>query len=154
MGSNMRLIIDATTGTVLNIDECYIVDTEKLDDHDDELLENASDSELSEIARRVGKSVKGMGQDTGWGDNSYAYTVSYSPLSIKDECDSFIEGGIYDESDREWHAVKWVLETATLEQIADISSWVMSNEGVWDNYRSNIMEFLMLVHKEYTEEKK
>jgi hypothetical protein len=47
-----------------------------------------------------------------------------------------------------------VLETATLEQIADISSWVMSNEGVWDNYRSNIMEFLMLVHKEYTEEKK
>lgn len=150
----MKLIIDATTGTVLNIDDCYIVETEQLDDHDTELLEVASDGELSDIARRYGKSIKAIGQDTGWGDNKYAYSVSYSPLSIKDECESFIEGGIYDESDREWHAVKWVLETATLEQIEDISSWVMSNEGVWNDYRSNMMEFLMLVHKEYTEETK
>jgi len=51
------------TGTVLNIEDCYIVDTEKLNDHDSELLKNASDSELSEIARRTGKSVKEKEQE-------------------------------------------------------------------------------------------
>ena len=63
MTTNSKLIIDAMTGTVLNIEDCYIVDTEKLNDHDSELLKNASDSELSEIARRTGKSVKEKEQE-------------------------------------------------------------------------------------------
>lgn len=143
-----KLIIDATNGTILNMNDCYIVDSELLGD--DIML---SDSEAQEIANEHGISVAKMARDTGFGDNSYAYTVSYSPKSIHDECLMFLEGGIYDETDREWNAVKWVLETATQDQVENLSSWVVANDSVWNEYRSNLMEALMFVYSEETKEK-
>ena len=111
-----KLIIDTQTGTILNIEHCYIVEASELSEDD------FTCSELQAVADRAGISISTMGRDTGWGDNKYSYAVSYSPKSIHDECLMFLDGGIYDETDREWHAVKWVLETATQEQIEDLSS--------------------------------
>ena len=144
-----KYIIDATNGTILNMSDCYIVDAELLGD--DIML---SDSEAQELANKHGISVAQMARDTGFGDNAYRYTVSYSPKSIHDECESFLDGGIYDETDREWHAVKWVLDTATQEQIENLSQWIMSNDSVWNEYRSNLMESLMFVYAEETKETK
>jgi hypothetical protein len=142
-----KLIIDTQTGTILNIEHCYIVEARELSEDD------FTCSELQEVADRAGISIQEMGRNTGWGDNKYSYAVSYSPKSIRDECESFIDGGIYDETDREWHAVKWVLDMATQEQIENLSKWIMSNEGVWNEYRSNLMETLMFVYAEETKEK-
>jgi len=72
----MKLIIDTTTGTVLNLEGCVIVETDNLDDHDNHLLDEASDSEISDIGKRYGISIEQMGKDTGWGDNKYRYAVS------------------------------------------------------------------------------
>ena len=141
-----KLIIDATTGTVLDMDECYIVDTDTLDDHDSAMLDNASDSEIAEIAKRTGKSIKRIGQDTGWGDNAYRFTVSYSPLSIKDEADAYIEGAVYSEGDNEYDALMWAKD-APIEDLEEISYWVMNNDGVWDEFRPNFIEGLMWVYK-------
>jgi len=71
----MKLLIDTTTGTVLNIEGCVIVETDTLDDHDTHLLDEASDSELCDIGKRNGISLKKIGDDTGWGDNKYRYST-------------------------------------------------------------------------------
>jgi hypothetical protein len=141
-----KLIIDTQTGTILNIEHCYVIDANDLSEND------FTCAELQAVADRSGVSISTMGRDTGWGDNKYSYTVSYSPKSIHDECLMFLEGEIYDETDREWYAVKWVLETATQEQIEDLSSSIMDSDNVWNEYRSNLMETLMFVYAEETQD--
>ena len=141
----MKLLIDTTTGTILNIEGCVVVETDNFDDHDSHLMgeASASDSEVCDIGKRYGISLTQMGADTGWGDNKYRYSVSYSPLSIKDEADSLIEGGVYTEEDSEWKALQWVLNGATQTDLEDLSDWIMSSDGVWDGYKSNMMEWLI-----------
>ena len=143
-----KIIIDAQTGTILSAEHCYVVDTDTLTAEDESLLEVASDGELGELAQRAGKSLSKIGQDTGWGDNAYRFTVSYSPLSLRDEADAFIEGGVYSAGDSEYDALVWAKDIATTEQLEDISYFVMSNDGVWDGFRETFMEALTWVYKE------
>jgi hypothetical protein len=142
----MKLIIDKTTGTVLNLEGCVIVETDDLNDHDSHLLEEASDSELSDIGERCGISIQQMGRDTGWGDNKYKWAVSYSPLSIKDETQMLVEGGVYTEEDTEWKALQWIQTEATKADLEDLSDWIMSGDSVWDGYKSNLMEWLVHIY--------
>jgi len=53
----MKLIIDATTGTILNIEGCYLVDEKDL------LREDLSDSEIANLAERKGKRLVTMLED-------------------------------------------------------------------------------------------
>lgn len=56
-----RYIIDARTGTVLDVDDCYVVDTDAMTKNDLDLLEGpASDSELCDLAKRAGKKAFGL----------------------------------------------------------------------------------------------
>jgi hypothetical protein len=142
----MKLIIDKTTGTVLNLEGCVIVETDDLNDYDSHLLEEASDSELSDIGERCGISIEQMGRDTGWGDNKYKWAVSYSPLSIKDETQMLVEGGVYTEEDKEWKALQWIQTEATKTDLEDLSDWIMSGDSVWDGYKSNLMEWLVHIY--------
>jgi hypothetical protein len=135
-----KYIIDATNGTILNMNDCYIVDAELLGD--DIIL---SDSEAQELANKHGISVAKMARDTGFGDNAYCYTVSYSPLSIKDEADSLLEGGIYEESDREYEALVWAKD-ADPEDLRVISDSIMNQDAVWNEFRENLTEMLVFVH--------
>lgn len=138
----MKLIIDATSGTILNADDCYIVLAEDLPDME------LSDSEVGSIAKKHGLSLLKLGADTGWGDNAYRYTVSYSPLSIRDEADSLLEGGIYEspEDEKYKRALEWVRSTADPDQLAAISDFVMGHDGVWDGFRENLMEAVMFIY--------
>jgi hypothetical protein len=143
-----KLIIDAMTGTILNAETCYIIDATDLTDED------FTDREIAELADRCGKSIQKMGTDTGWGDNSYRYTVSYSPLSIKDESNSLIEGGIYEEKDKEYDAIMWAQETATQQQLETIADWAMAHGSTWDGFRENLMDALMYAYNETQKETK
>ena len=135
-----KYIIDATNGTILNMNDCYIVDAELLGD--DIML---SDSEAQQLANEHGISVAKMARDTGFGDNQYRYTVSYSPLSIKDEADSLLEGGIYTEGDREYEALVWAKD-ADPEDLRTISDSIMGGDAVWEGFRENLTEMLVFVH--------
>lgn len=138
----MKLIIDATSGTILNAEDCYIVLAEDIPDME------LSDSEVGSIAKKHGLSLLKLGADTGWGDNAYRYTVSYSPLSIRDEADSLLEGGIYEspEDEKYKRALEWVRSTADPDQLAAISDFVMGHDGVWDGFRENLMEAVMFIY--------
>lgn len=140
-----KLIIDATNGTILNMGDCYIVDAELLGD--DIML---SDREAGELANTHGISVAEMARDTGFGDNKYRYTVSYSPLSIKDEAYSLLDGGIYEDPEDENYknALTWASEKATQEQLEAISNLIMGQDSVWNDFRENLMEGLMFIYKE------
>jgi hypothetical protein len=142
-----KLIIDATNGTILNMNDCYIVDAELLGD--DIML---SDSEAQELANEHGVSVAQMARDTGFGDNSYRYTVSYSPLSIKDEADSILEGGIYEEGDREYEALVWAKDAdASLLEV--VSDSIMAQDAVWNGFRDNLVEMLVFMRSITKEDK-
>jgi hypothetical protein len=140
----MKYIIDTQTGTIVSAEYCYIVD----DNDISEDLNPMSDRELSELAQNVGVRLTTIGQETGWGDNKYRYTVSYSPLSIKDESDSLLEGGIYEETDREYPALMWAKNEATVEQLQTISDWAMAHDSVWNGFRENLTEALVFAYKE------
>lgn len=144
----MKLIIDAVSGTVLQADDCYVVDTENLTESELSDIDEGYDYEIRNIAGRQGTSILKMGTDTGWGDNRYNYTVSYSPLSIKDEADALLEGGIYEspEDEKYKRALEWAQKEATLEQLQSISNFVMGHDGVWDGFRENLMDALMFVY--------
>ena len=135
-----KYIIDATNGTILNMNDCYIVDAELLGD--DIVL---SDREAQQLANEHGISVAQITRDTGFGDNAYRYTVSYSPLSIKDEADSLLEGGVYEEGDREYEALVWAKD-ADPEELRVISDSIMSQDAVWDGFRETLTEMLVFVH--------
>ena len=146
----MKLIIDATSGTIVDAENCYVVDTEQLSDIENDELENGSDEDIAHVAKTSGIPLKKIGSDTGWGDNAYRYTVSYSPLSIKDEADALLDGGIYQspEDDMYLKALEWARDEATLEQLTAVSDLSMSYDAMWDGFRENLMDSLMTVYKE------
>ena len=136
-----KLIIDTQTGTILNIEHCYVIESEELG------VDDFTSSELQAVADRCGKSISEMGSDTGWGDNSYRYTVSYSPLSVKDEADSLLEGGVYEEGDMEYNSLVWARDEANSEELKFVSDWAMVHDSVWEGYRGNLTEALVWVYK-------
>lgn len=142
-----KLIIDTTTGTILNAEGCYVVDDT------DWTNDDLSDHEIAELAAKSGKSLMKIGSDTGWGDNSYKYTVSYSPRSIKDEADSILEGGVYEEGDREYEALVWAKD-ADLKDLEPISETIMNQDAVWDGFMGNLTEMLVFVYAMQKEETK
>lgn len=136
------LIIDAQTGTILDAQHCYVVEEEKMPD------ESLSDSEVSAIAMEHGKSLAEIGQSTGWGDNRYAWTVSYSPLSLRDEALSYIEGGIFTEEDTEYEAVKWVASVATDDELAEMSWSIMADDSLWDGFKNRFIDSVLYAYEE------
>lgn len=134
------LVVDKKTGTILDLDDCYIVDAEHLSE------DTYSDSEVGEIAEKHGKSLAQICRDTGNGDNKYRWTVSYSPLSIRDEVDAWIEGGVYTEEDDEYPALLWAKD-ASEEDLSLVSDTIMANDGVWDDFRNNLLESLFWAYK-------
>jgi len=146
----MKLIICSVTGTVLDLESCYIVDPSELSDEDTVAIDEGSDAERSVIATRAGISVEKMGWDTGWGDNKYRYTISYSPKSLRDEADSILEGGIYDDpEDAEYKTIlEWVIKGATEEELANVADWIMGADHVWEGFRQNFMEGLIYWYRE------
>ena len=145
-----KLLIDAVTGTILDVENCYIVDDNTLTEDEARALdEGASDSEIKAIAEK-GKSLWDMGRDTGWGDNAYRFTVSYSPLSLKDEALCLIESGMYGEDEEDFKRLQWLMN-ATDDQIEQVAYWVMNYDSVWEGFKDNFLEALTWVHKEETE---
>ena len=136
------LVIDAQTGTILNAEHCFIVDEDKLNDQSKADLDSGNDSEVGSVARTYGVSLMEMGHNTGWGDNKYGYTVSYSPLSIKDEAEAYIEGGVITANEPEFEALMWVRNLPPA-QLEDISLYIINDESVWDGFRELFLEAVM-----------
>lgn len=138
-----KLIIDATNGTILNMSDCYIVDADVFGD--DLTL---SDTEVQDVANKHGISVAKMARNTGFGDNAYAFSVSYSPLSIRDEALSYIESGYCENDEPTERICKWASEIATIDELEMVSALCMAYESVWEGYSAHLMDCLRQTYSE------
>jgi hypothetical protein len=142
-----KVIICGTTGTVVTLEDCYIVDTSMLSQPDLELLiSDPTDSELSKLAEKTGKKLEPMLSAGNYGDVTYANSVSYSPLSLKDEAEVLIDiqqWDMYDEQESVKAALEWAYNKATVEELDDVSKYIMVSDDVWDGYKTNMIQGLM-----------
>lgn len=141
------LVIDAQTGTILNAEHCYVVK-----DVPEQIAEGA-DSEIAEFAKFYGKSLSEIGQDTGWGDNKYRFTVSYSPNSLRDEADAMLDSEIYEHIDEPEDSGKckslleWVKNEASDKELEEVAYWIMNADQVWNGFQNNVLESLYWYHQ-------
>lgn len=147
-----RLIVDAQTDTILNIEHCYILTIDDLDDHDQATLldinedSGADDDIVVEMAKRCGIKVTDMGDQTGWGDLTYTNAVAYSPKSLRDEANVLIdceEWMRYDESELAKKALEWVDNKATTKELEELAGDIMQDDNVWNGYRENFVRNLI-----------
>jgi hypothetical protein len=140
------LIIDAKTGTVLDSDDCYVVSQSQLEEDDLQAIESGSDSEISGIARRLGKSLSEIGSTTGWGDLTYATSISFSPLSLREEASVWLESGlshhaVEDEDIAE--ALEWCVTVANEDELNLIGQICVAENDLWEPYRDTFIEVLL-----------
>lgn len=90
----MKVIIDASTGTIVDLADCYIVDADLLDD-------TFSDGEVADIARRAGVRVTDLTAPheysvwvSGVEANEYYLTLS----KARELADGYIADGYADVS--------------------------------------------------------
>lgn len=134
-----KLIINSNDGTVVEIEGSMIVDLDQLDSESKmlwrEWLDTGSDTCARDIAERVGKSLRSMLQNCGYGDLKYGNTLSYSPQAIRDEIFYLKEYG-WDE--------EWVekAEHLTTEQLEMIASGILQGDYLWSVWREELIEAL------------
>lgn len=155
-----RLIVDAQTETILGIEHCYILTIDDLSEEDQQTLldinedSGADDEIVVEMAKKQGVKVTDIGDQTGWGDLSYSNAVAYSPLSLRDEANTLLDGGMYDDDDEEsiriTEMLKWVDQKATDEQLDELSQYIMQDDSVWNGYKNNFVGNLMEVFETLT----
>jgi hypothetical protein len=57
-----KYIVHIGTGTIINADECVVVDLDKLDDYDTELFNDGWEDDIVDIAKRVGQQLQQQGE--------------------------------------------------------------------------------------------
>jgi len=57
-----KYIVHIGTGTIINADECVVVDLDKLDDYDTELFNDGWEDDIIDIAKRVGQQLQLQGE--------------------------------------------------------------------------------------------
>lgn len=135
---SMTYIVHIGTGTIIAADECLIVDIP--DEVTDELTEHGGDDYFDDnliisLAQDNGKPINTT--DLKWGN-----TISFSPTSLREEANAFIDGGIYGEGDSEYEAFVWCANTATDDELSMVASYILDNDDLWDSYKTSVIDGL------------
>ena len=59
-----KYVVHIGTGTIINADECVVVDLDKLDDYDTELFNDGWEDDIVDIAKRVGQQLQPQGEQS------------------------------------------------------------------------------------------
>lgn len=136
----MPLVIDATSGTILNLESCYIVYDEALTESEESILENGSDSEIGELAEQAG--VPLFGDALEWIKYGRMTSVSYGPSALRDEARAILDvmGPIIEQSERD--SLQWVIDSASDEELAYIGQHILNDDAVWSGFQRNFLSAL------------
>ena len=141
-----KLIIHIGTGTIIDADECVIVDVEKLDDHDTALVNDGDDSDVVEIAERLGKPLNLT-------DLSFRNTVAFSPSSLRSEAEEALSHGFYtDDDDIAW--LTWTSEVATDDELSSVADYILNDDTLWGEYNTTVMDGMRQGYRWSKENKK
>ena len=141
-----KLIIHIGTGTIIDADECVIVDVEKLDDHDTALVNDGDDSDVVEIAGRLGKPLNLT-------DLSFRNTVAFSPSSLRSEAEEALSQGFATDDD-DIAYLTWTAEVATDEELSSVADYILNDDTMWNEYNTTVMDGMRQGYKWSKEIKK
>lgn len=137
----MALIIDATTGTILDMDDCYIVEDASLTKDEEAMLDSGSDSLIGELAMSVGIPLNAEALE--WVKYGRTTSISYGPSALRDEAEVLLEvmgeetDGDDPEDVRMRGLLRWAHDDATDSELAYIAQHILGDDHAWDGYREN-----------------
>ena len=141
-----KLVIHIGTGTIIDADECVIVDVEKLDDHDTALVNDGDDSDVVEIAGRLGKPLNLT-------DLSFRNTVAFSPSSLRSEAEEALSQGFATDDD-DIAYLTWTAEVATDEELSSVADYILNDDTMWNEYNTTVMDGMRQGYRWSKENKK
>jgi hypothetical protein len=141
-----KLIIHIGTGTIIDADECVIVDVERLDDHDTALVNDGDDSDVVEIAGRLGKPLNLT-------DLSFRNTVAFSPSSLRSEAEEALSQGFATDDD-DIAYLTWTAEVATDEELSGVADYILNDDTMWNEYNTTVMDGMRQGYRWSKENKK
>jgi hypothetical protein len=141
-----KLVIHIGTGTIIDADECVIVDVEKLDDHDTALVNDGDDSDVVEIAERLGKPLNLT-------DLSFRNTVAFSPSSLRSEAEEALSQGFATDDD-DIAYLTWTSEVATDEELSSVADYILNDDTMWNEYNTTVMDGMRQGYRWSKENKK
>jgi hypothetical protein len=131
-----KLIVHIGTGTIIDADECVIVDTDKFDDHDDARItgdDYFDDSVVVEIAERIGKPLNLT-------DLTYRNTVAFSPSALRSEAQELLSQGYYDADEDILKQLAWCAEVATDDELNQVAGYILNDDTLWGEYNTTVMD--------------
>lgn len=137
----MALIVDATTGTVLDASNCYIVDHGSMTEAQEYVLENGSDSDIAHVAQDVGIPLDE--ERLEWIRHGRTTSVSYGPSALRDEAKVLME--TLDPDDIEDITVRGYLTNvlnASEAELGLLGEHILNDDAVWNGYRNNFISAL------------
>ena len=126
-----KLVVHIGTGTIIDADECVIVDVEKLDDHDTALVNDGDDSDVVEIAERLGKPLNLT-------DLTYRNTVAFSPSALRSEAEEQLSQGY--ATDDSIVYLTWCAEVATDDELNEVAGYILNDDTLWGEYNTTVMD--------------
>ena len=141
-----KLVIHIGTGTIIDADECVIVDVERLDDHDTTLVNDGDDSDVVEIAERLGKPLNLT-------DLSFRNTVAFSPSSLRSEAEEALSQGFATDDD-DIAYLTWTSEVATDEELSSVADYILNDDTMWNEYNTTVMDGMRQGYRWSKENKK
>ena len=141
-----KLVIHIGTGTIIDADECVIVDVEKLDDHDTALVNDGDDSDVVEVAERLGKPLNLT-------DLSFRNTVAFSPSSLRSEAEEAISQGFATDDD-DIAYLTWTAEVATDDELSGVADYILNDDTMWNEYNTTVMDGMRQGYRWSKENKK
>ena len=136
-----KLVIDIVSGTVIDLDNCYLVNGEDLLSEEIRLIEEGSDSDIIGVAITSGRSLDAVLQTSGYGDVTVFNSVSYSPNHLRDEADAVIDSiaGLPEENEHIYSYLKWVRDQATDDDLNIIGQLCLADDDAWRTFRTVFM---------------
>lgn len=131
-----KLVVHIGTGTIIDADECVIVDTDKFDDHDEARItgdDYFDDSVVVEIAERIGTPLNLT-------DLTYRNTVAFSPSALRSEAEEQLSQGSFMPDDDVIACLTWCAEVATDDELNQVAGYILNDDGLWGEYNTTVMD--------------
>ena len=140
-----KLVIHIGTGTIINADECVILDVERLDEHDTFLVDG-DDADIVGVAERLGKPLNLT-------DLTYRNTVAFSPSSLRSEAEEAISQGFATDDD-DISYLTWTAEVATDDELSGVADYILNDDTMWNEYNTTVMDGMRQGYRWSKENKK
>lgn len=124
-----RYLVHAGTGTIINADDgVYLIDTEILTPENTAIVENGDETEIVELAQRIGQPIN---------DLTYGNVVAFSPSAIRTE----IRESLWENFPEDHDLLEWA-EKLPDGELNSIASYILQDDSLWDRYPEMVLDGL------------